>query len=156
MPEALTNPSFSTNPSWQAAAADTIMIETNKQTIHDYAAAFSAGDLERVRALHTNDAVVRGVLGWGSVDDVMPIWADLVKCLAIKLEVEGIIAEGNLIAARFKETGEARAPFRGLPATGKSYELVAMEWYEMKGGLIHRRWGARDAAGQARQLGWSD
>lgn len=131
------------------------MSERNRQVIRDYAAAFSAGDLDRVRALHTPDAIVRGVLGWGSVDDVMPIWRDLVDCLAIKLEIEGIVAEGDLVAARFRETGTSRAAFRGMPATGKSYEQVAMEWYEMKDGAIHRRWGARDAATQARQLGWS-
>ncbi len=131
------------------------MPDAAKQTIRDYAAAFSAGDLERVRALHTPDAIVRGVLGWGSVDDVMPIWRDLVDALGMQLEIESLIAEGDLVAARYKETGISRAPFRGLPVTGRSYELVAMEWYEMKGGLIHRRWGARDAASQARQLGWS-
>lgn len=49
------------------------MSEANKQTIRDYAAAFSEGDLERVRALHTKDAIVRGVLGWGSIDEVVPI-----------------------------------------------------------------------------------
>ncbi len=131
------------------------MSETNKKTIRDYAAAFSVGNLERVRELHTHDAVVRGVLGWGNVDEAMPIWRDLVTCLDIKLEIEGLIAEVDIVAARLKETGRSRAPFRGLPATGKSYELVALEWYEMKDGLIHRRWGARDSANQARQLGWS-
>ena len=131
------------------------MTDANKQTIRDYAAAFSAGDLERVRALHAPDAVVRGVLGWGSVDDVMPIWRDLVDALGMRLEIESLIAEGDMVAARYREIGLSRAPFRGQPATGKSYELLAMEWYEMKDGLIHRRWGARDAASQARQLGWA-
>lgn len=131
------------------------MSEKDKQTIRAYAEAFSAGDLERVRALHTPDAVVRGVLGWGSVDEVMPIWRELTGSLGIQLKIESLIAEGDLVAARYTETGTARAPFGGMPATGKSYELVAMEWYEMKGGLIHRRWGARDSAGQARQLGWT-
>lgn len=131
------------------------MSETNKQTIRDYAAAFSAGDLERVRALHTPDAIVHGVLGWGSVDDVMPIWRELVDGLGIQLKIESLAAEGDIVAARYTETGQSKAPFRGLPATGKSYELVAMEWYEMKDGRIHRRWGARDFAAQSRQLGWT-
>jgi hypothetical protein len=42
---------------------------------------------------------------------------------------------------------------RGQQPTGKSFELVAMEWFISKEGKIHRRWGARDAASQARQLG---
>jgi predicted ester cyclase len=28
-----------------------------------------------------------------------------------------------------------------------------MEWFEIEGGKIKRRWSARDAAAQARQLG---
>jgi hypothetical protein len=30
-----------------------------------------------------------------------------------------------------------------------------MEWFEIEQGQIKRRWGARDAASQARQLGLS-
>jgi len=33
------------------------------------------------------------------------------------------------------------------------YELVAMEWFVIHDGKIQRRWGARDSASQARQLG---
>ncbi|MCI0693122.1 hypothetical protein L0337_14085 [candidate division KSB1 bacterium] len=29
-----------------------------------------------------------------------------------------------------------------------------MEWFEVKDGKIRRRWGTRDAASQAKQLGW--
>jgi predicted ester cyclase len=29
-----------------------------------------------------------------------------------------------------------------------------MEWFEITGGRIRRRWGARDFAAQSRQLGW--
>jgi len=31
--------------------------------------------------------------------------------------------------------------------------LVAIEWFEVRDGKIRRRWGARDSASQARQLG---
>jgi hypothetical protein len=30
-----------------------------------------------------------------------------------------------------------------------------MEWFVLRDGRIHRRWGARDAASQARQIGLS-
>ena len=47
-------------------------------------------------------------------------------------------------------------PFQGLGPTGKTYELTAMEWFEIQGNLIHRRRGARDAASQYRQLAFFD
>jgi hypothetical protein len=97
-----------------------------------------------------------GVLGWGKVGDVMPIWKQLVDKLAMHLAIEDIVAAGDVVAVRYKETGTAQAPFFDKPATGRSYELVAMEWFVVKGGQIERRWGARDAASQAQQLGWHE
>ena len=44
-------------------------------------------------------------------------------------------------------------PFRGSGPTGKSYELIAMEWFQLRDGKIYRRRGARDTASQARQMG---
>jgi predicted ester cyclase len=54
---------------------------------------------------------------------------------------------------RYTERGTFTGPFRGQTPTGKSYELVAMEWFVVRDGRIHRRWGARDSAAQARQIG---
>lgn len=50
---------------------------------------------------------------------------------------------GDMVALNFQ------APVFGVEPTGKSYELVAMEWSEIEDGKIRRRWGARNAASQA-------
>jgi predicted ester cyclase len=63
-----------------------------------------------------------------------------------------MVAEGNKVAVRYTETGTFKAPAFGHQPTGKSYELVALELFEIEDG-IKRRWGARDAASQAQQLG---
>jgi predicted ester cyclase len=70
--------------------------------------------------------------------------------------LEALIAEGDEVAVRYTERGTFRRPAFGREPTGKSYELVAMEWFTISGGKIVRRWGARDAASQARQLGISE
>lgn len=128
--------------------------ENNKDVVRRYVERWNAGDLDGLRAVFAPDALVHGVLGWGKVDDVMPIWKALVDGLAIRLEIEDMVAEGDLVAVRYTERGTSRAPFFDKPATGKSYELVAMEFFVVQGGKIERRWGARDAASQAKQLGW--
>lgn len=128
-------------------------LERNKEVVRQYVAAFNAGDLDRLRTLFTGDAVVHGVLGWGTLDVVEPIWRMLHESLAIELTIESIIAEGDLVAVRYSERGTFRAPFLGHEPTGKSFELVAMEWFEFREGRIARRWGARDSASQARQIG---
>ncbi len=70
----------------------------------------------------------------------------------MQLTVEAMIAEGGTVAVRYTERGTFRAPAFGQLPTGQTYELVAMEWLEIAGGRIERRWGARNAATRARQL----
>jgi len=124
-----------------------------KQVVRDYVEAFNRGDLAALRALLAEDAEIQGVFGKGIFERIEPIWRQLIEGYNMRLEIQGLIAEGGLVAARYIETGSFRAPAFGQRPTGKSYELVAMEWFEIEGGLIRSRWGARDSASQARQLG---
>jgi steroid delta-isomerase-like uncharacterized protein len=127
--------------------------EACKQIVLDYVEAFNRGDLETLVTLFTDDALVYGVLGWGSLEQVVPIWREIKDAFAIQLQVESIIAEGDTVAVRYTERGTSVGSFRGGPVTGKSFEVVAMEWFNIKDGKIHRRWGARDSAAQFRQMG---
>ena len=127
--------------------------EQNKNTVLAYVDAFNRGDMDELRALFTDDALVYGVLGWGGMDQVVPIWREIKAAFDLKLTVDEIIAEGDIIAVRYTERGTSIGSFRGGPVTGKSFEVIAMEWFILKGGKIHRRWGARDNAAQMRQMG---
>src|SRR5262245_36677272 len=131
------------------------MPQNTKDVVLAYVDAFNRGDLEALCALFAPDALVWGVLGWGNIDAVRPIWRELIDCLKMQLEVQAIVVEGDTVAVRYTERGTSVRDFRGAKATGRSYELIAMEWFVVRDGLIHRRWGARDSASQARQLGWS-
>jgi steroid delta-isomerase-like uncharacterized protein len=127
--------------------------EANKQIVLKYVDAFNRGDIEALQELFTADALVFGVLGWGGLDKVIPIWRELHESFKSELHVESLIAEGDTVAARYTERGTSVKAFRGQAATGKSYEMVAMEWFVFEEGRIHRRWGARDSATQSRQMG---
>lgn len=127
--------------------------EANKQVVLHYVEAFNRGDLAALQALFTPDAQIQGVLGWGGLEQVMPIWQALHTAFAIELTVEAMIAEDDTVAVRYTERGVFRGAFRGQEPTGKPYELVAMEWFTFLNGKIYRRWGARDSASQARQIG---
>jgi steroid delta-isomerase-like uncharacterized protein len=127
-----------------------------KEVVLRYVDAFNHADLEAVCAVFANDALVWGVLGWGTLEQARPVWRDLMDCLQIQLQVDGIVSEGNTVAVRYTERGKSIRPFRGAGPTGRTYEITAMEWFEVKEGLIHRRWGARDSAAQSRQLGFGE
>ncbi len=126
-----------------------------KDVVLAYVDAFNRGDLETLCSLFTDGALIWGVLGWGTVEQVRPVWHDLMSCLQIQLKVDSIISEGDHVAVRYTETGKSVQPFRGQGPTGKAYELLAMEWFEVKGDRISRRWGVRDSAAQSRQLGFA-
>ena len=127
--------------------------EHSKTVVREYVEAFNRGDLKRLKELLADDAEIQGVKGKGTFEKVEPVWRQLIDGYGIQLKIEGLIAEGNTVAVRYLESGTFRAPAFGNQPTGRSYELAAMEWFEIESGKIKRRWGARDAAAQARQLG---
>jgi steroid delta-isomerase-like uncharacterized protein len=129
--------------------------EANKSVVMEYVEAFNRGDMEALQRLFTPDALVYGVLGWGGLEQVVPIWRELHEAFSIKLQVEALIAEGDTVAVRYIERGTSVGTFRGQPPTGQSFEVVAMEWFIFQDGKIHRRWGARDSGAQSRQMGLS-
>lgn len=129
--------------------------EANRAIVLKYVDAFNRSDIETLENLFAPDALVYGVLGWGGLSQVVPIWRELKAAFDIQLQVESIIADEDIVAVRYIERGTSIGSFRGGPVTGKSFEVVAMEWFNFKDGKIHRRWGARDNAAQLRQMGLS-
>lgn len=127
--------------------------EESKAVVRQYVAAFNRGDLDELKALLAEGAEIQGVMGKGLIEKVEPVWRQLIEGYGMQLKIDELIAEGNIVAAKYVETGTFRAPAFGNQPTGKSYELVAIEWFEIEDGKIKRRWGARDSASQARQLG---
>lgn len=125
-----------------------------KDIVFAYVDAFNRGDLDGLCALFAPDAKIWGVLGWGSIEVARPVWKDLMEALQMRLTVEAIVAEGDTVAVRYTERGKSVGSFRGQRPTNKSYELIAMEFFEVQDGLIHRRWGARDSGTMNRQLGF--
>lgn len=128
--------------------------QQNKDVVRAYVEAMNTGDFDRLERLFTKDTNIHGVLGRGSLDIAMPIWRELHGALDMHLEIEELVADGDTVVARFRETGRSVGEFRGLRATGKTYEIVAIEWFTIRDGLITDRWGVRDSAAQARQIGW--
>jgi steroid delta-isomerase-like uncharacterized protein len=127
--------------------------EAAKAVVRKYVDAMNRGDFDTLRVLFAPEAVIQGVLGKGLMDRVIPVWTQLHEGLSMNLTIEEMIAEGELVAVRYTERGTFNGPFMGHEPTGKSYEMVAMEWFVVRDGKIHQRWGARDSASQARQIG---
>ena len=125
------------------------------ETVRAYVDAFNAGEWERLKNLFDPAANIRGVLGWGGLDIAMPVWRELHDSMNMHLDIEQLVQDGETVVALLNETGRFAAPFRGLPGrepTGKTYEIIAIEWFEFNGDKIMRRWAARDSAAVTRQV----
>jgi predicted ester cyclase len=128
---------------------------SNEDVVRAYVEAFNAADWRRIASLFTEDANIRGVLGWGALHVALPIWRELHENMRMRLRIDDIVVTGDKAAALLTETGSFQGPFRGLEGkepTGRSYEIVAIEWFEFKAGRISRRWAARDSGAITRQL----
>ncbi|WP_404933199.1 ester cyclase [Nitratireductor sp. L15S-10] len=134
-------------------------VASKEQVVRDvidaYVDAMNRGDIERLRQIFAPDCEIQGVTGTGAFEFAASIWRQLHGSLNMKLVIEDCVVEKDRAAVRFRETGRWTAPFLDFDApTGNSYELVAMEWFEIGNNQVQKRWGARDAAAQARQLGF--
>jgi steroid delta-isomerase-like uncharacterized protein len=129
---------------------------TPKDTVRAYVEAFNAGDWPRMRELFTPDGQVSGVLGSAPLEGALAVWRELHEGMSMRLEIEALAEDGASVVARLRERGRFVGAFRGIPdtaPTGKTYEILAMEWFEFRDGRIARRWGARDSAAMRSQVG---
>jgi len=71
----------------------------------------------------------------------------------IQWSLEEMIAEGDMVAARFTMRGTHEGAFFGVPPTGKKVEVQAMNFYRFSGGKIVEEHGQPDLLGLMQQIG---
>jgi steroid delta-isomerase-like uncharacterized protein len=67
--------------------------------------------------------------------------------------VHEMLAEGDLVAARITVSGTHKGDFIGIPATGKTVDIEAMDIVRIKNGKIEEHWGLTDTVKMMQQLG---
>lgn len=70
-----------------------------------------------------------------------------------RLEVEALVAEGEMVAARLTFRGTHTGAFQGIPPTGKRIAMQGMGMARLAGGKIVEQWQMPDMLGLLRQLG---
>jgi steroid delta-isomerase-like uncharacterized protein len=128
----------------------------SKAVVREYVARFNRGDVDGLRELFHEHAQVHDAAGWLDLEQVVPLWEQAIDGLGVDLDIEHLIAEEDAIALLYTERGWSRAPYLGRPATGRSYELPAVDWFVIEEGRIVRQWRVRDRSSLARQLGWDE
>ncbi len=71
----------------------------------------------------------------------------------IQWTLEEMVAEGEKVAARFIMRGTHRVTFLGVPPTGKTIAVQAMNFYRLSGGQFVEEHGQPDMLGLLQQIG---
>ena len=71
----------------------------------------------------------------------------------IQWTLEEMIAEDDKVAVRFTMRGTHRGAFSGVPPTGKTIAVQAMNFYRLSGGQIVEERGQPDFLGLLQQIG---
>lgn len=71
----------------------------------------------------------------------------------LKLTIDKILAEGDLVAVRFMAEGTNTGSANGLPATGKRVRISGMTIFRIVDGKIAEEWASFDQLDLMRQLG---
>ena len=69
------------------------------------------------------------------------------------ITVKDQIAEGDKVVTRFSVRGTHQAEFAGVPASGRSITVTAVNVHRVSGGQIQEAWLNWDALGMMQQLG---
>ena len=70
-----------------------------------------------------------------------------------RIEVEAIVAEGDMVVSRYTATATDTKGYMGMPPTGKTIHTSAIQMFRFENGKIVESWAARDDLGTLRQLG---
>ncbi len=66
--------------------------------------------------------------------------------------IEDEIAEGDMVVSRKTFRGTHRGDFIGIPATGKSVAILAIEMFRVVNGKLVEHWGVGDLSSLVQQL----
>jgi predicted ester cyclase len=71
----------------------------------------------------------------------------------LHFEIEGLVAEGDMVAGRLTVSGTHEGSLMGEPPTGRSVRNNHMHFVRFRDGKAVEHWGLREDLGMMRQLG---
>lgn len=66
--------------------------------------------------------------------------------------IEAVVAEGDLVVARFRWEGTHSESFLGIPASGRYVSWQSTDWWRIEQGKLAEHWDVIDWAGLSGQL----
>jgi steroid delta-isomerase-like uncharacterized protein len=126
-----------------------------------FAAALSSHDLNEFAALFADDyvqhqtsaAVQPQTAGLSAKQATLNYFAARLAALPdLQVTADPVVVADDMVAANFTYTGTHKAPYFGIPPSGKRVTFNSCDIFGMRQGLIAAHWGAADIAGLLKQL----
>jgi steroid delta-isomerase-like uncharacterized protein len=117
----------------------------------------NAGDIEGCGALLADDLVEHEELPGipPTKDGVLQFFSmNIVAFPDLRMDPEDVLSSGDKVVARVRVTGTQQGEFMGMPATGRSIDVQAIDIVRFgDDGLAHEHWGVFDVMAMMQQLG---
>ena len=130
--------------------------EENKAAIRQFVDTLNRHDLDGLDTLVAEDVSWHG----GSFGEIegREAFKQLVGAFVgafpdLRIDLGDLVAERDLVAARFTTTGTQKGEILGVPATGKQAQWNEQPVYRLDGGTVREVWWIGDAFGLMQQLG---
>ena len=131
------------------------MSEQNKAATRRFYDAINAGQLDTILGLMTP-----GFIEHEEFPGIPPNAAGVRQLFEVlrtafpdfRIEVDALLAEGDVVAARGRMTGTHRGEFMGMAATGKTMATPFADFIRFEGGKAAEHWGVTDSGAMMQQL----
>jgi steroid delta-isomerase-like uncharacterized protein len=134
-----------------------VSAEENKALIRRWIEAYNERDLQAEAEVLAPDYVAHVPAAPGPLEG-LEAWRQFSGSFAeafpdIRLTVEEIFSEGEMVAARVAFRGTHRGEFQGIPPTGKEVAFTSIEVNRVRDGKVEEHWVELDLLGLMQQLG---
>ena len=128
----------------------------NTESLYASARCWNAGDLDGYLTIYAPTIVHHGLDPRGSLDsggNRQNYEHTYAAFAGSTLTVEMVVADGDLLASRFRLVGVHVAEFMGIAMTGRRIDLRGQNMMRFVNGKVVERWTVADVSGLLHQLG---
>ena len=132
------------------------MSAASKDLVHRFYEEVSAGNLSIVDELISEDFVEHEVFPGipANKDGVKQFFGMLRSAFPdLRMEAQEVLADGELVSVRGRFTGTHQGDWMGMPATGRSIDVTAIDILRLGESKFTEHWGVMDAMTMMQQLG---
>lgn len=133
------------------------MVEANKAVIRRFIdEIINKGELDKTEQYVASDYIEHNPMpdqppGSEGFKQLMAMFRSAFPDLHIS--IDDIIAEGDKVVVRARNSGTHHGEFMGIAPTGKRYEMQEIHIIRLSGGKMVEHWGLEDNMGMMQQLG---